>query len=51
MKCKEQRRLSDAYFDVFKRQQWITQRLVGVRQGGDKKAIRSRPAPSSRPAA
>ncbi len=35
MACKELQRLSEAYLDAFKRQQWITQRLAELRQSGN----------------
>lgn len=35
MECKDKQRLVDEYFDAFKRQQWISQRLESIRADGD----------------
>ena len=35
MECKEKQQLIDEYFDAFKRQQWILQRLESIRAEGD----------------
>ena len=39
MECKERQELTEAYFDAFRRQQWITQRLVKIREEGDVASI------------
>ena len=39
MECKEKQRLIEEYFDTFKRQQWIMQRLESVRAEGDLRSI------------
>ena len=40
MECKEKQRLIDEYFDAFKRQQWISQRLESIKVDGDPQSIR-----------
>jgi hypothetical protein len=39
MECKEKQRLIEEYFDTFKRQQWIMQRLESIRADGDLRSI------------
>ncbi len=39
MECKEQQRLTEEYFDAFKRQQWISERLKALVTAGDPQAI------------
>ena len=39
MECKVKQRQSEEYFDALKRQQWISDRLVGIRANGDPEAI------------
>ena len=39
MECKEKQRLTEEYFDAFKRQQWISQRLKSIRADGDPQLI------------
>ena len=39
MECKEKQRLVDEYFDAFKRQQWMGQRLESIRAAGDSQLI------------
>jgi hypothetical protein len=39
MECKEKLRLTEEYFDVFKRQQWITQRVEALKAAGDPELI------------
>ena len=39
MDCKVKQRLVDEYFDVFKRQQWMGQRLATIRADGDSQSM------------
>jgi hypothetical protein len=39
MECKEKRRLTEEYFDAFKRQQWVSQRLESIRADGNPQLI------------
>ena len=39
MECKEKQRLTEEYFDAFKRQQWISQRLKSIRADADSQLI------------
>jgi hypothetical protein len=39
MECKEKQQLIDEYFDAFKRQQWILQRLESIKAEGDRQLI------------
>ena len=39
MECKEKQRLTEEYFDAFKRQQWIRQRLNSIRADADSQLI------------
>ena len=40
MECSERQQLSEAYFDAFRRQQWIKERLEKIRESGDQQSIR-----------
>src|ERR1022692_2368674 len=39
MECKEKQRLTEEYFDAFKRQQWISQRLKSIRADADSQLV------------
>jgi hypothetical protein len=40
VECKEKQRLIDEYFDAFKSQQWLSQRLESMKAGGDLQSVR-----------
>ena len=40
MECKEKQRLIEEYFNAFKSQQWLRQRLESMKVGGDLQAVR-----------
>jgi len=40
MECKERQRLTEEYFEAFKRQQWISERLKALRGAADPQTIR-----------